>query len=62
MRVWVAVVVIGSVKDALMELDGVSDAGVSCLENVVRVDFDPDMTCIQAIMPVIGKPGFRVVP
>jgi hypothetical protein len=56
------VVVIGSVKDALMELDGVSDAGATYLENVARVDFDPDMTCIQAIMPVIGKPGFRVVP
>jgi len=62
LRVWVAVVVIGSVKDALMELDGVSDAGATYLENVARVDFDPDMTCIQAIMPVIGKPGFRVVP
>lgn len=54
-------VVIGSVKDALMELDGVSGAGATYLENVVRVDFDPDMISIQAIMPVIGKPGLRVV-
>ncbi|ABB23222.1 heavy-metal-associated domain family protein [Pelodictyon luteolum DSM 273] len=51
-----------SVKEALMELEGVLSAEASFLENVVRVDYDPDMISIRAIMSVIVELGFRVVP
>ncbi|MEI7695365.1 MAG: cation transporter [Chlorobium sp.] len=48
------------VKEALEELNGVSQAEASFRDGLVTVDYDPEAINMAAITAVIEEQGFRV--
>ncbi|TCD47911.1 heavy-metal-associated domain-containing protein [Chlorobium sp. N1] len=49
-----------SVRDLLMELEGVSGTEASHDAGTVRVDYDPGLVSPEALKAVIRELGFRV--
>jgi len=49
-----------SVREALLELEGVSLIEASHGEGTVRVEYDPALVSLEAVRAVIGELGFRV--
>ncbi|MFZ4801923.1 MAG: heavy-metal-associated domain-containing protein [Chlorobium sp.] len=48
------------VKEALEELNGVTEADASFRDGLVTVDYDPEAITMAALRAVIEKQGFKV--
>jgi copper chaperone CopZ len=48
------------VKEALLEIEGVREAGASHLNGTVVVDYDPERVSVSTIKAVIEEQGFTV--